>query len=145
MCLPPSCSTYSTSTITHLDNYIPQLGRSNAKQAMQRRINPPFQPLRCPSHGTPSPSIRPLLKPKRILRRCPHISQHPRPQNTEINSLALAKLALPVGWGVNFFAAGCTPNLTGGAGPVFCATRGAGIWSGMRGMGSGWKVAKPFC
>ena len=43
----------------------------------------------------------------------------------ELNLLAEDKFALrPVGCAVSF---GVVPNLTGGAGPVFCGIRGAGI------------------
>lgn len=49
--------------------------------------------------------------------------------------LALARLAFPVGCGVNFFAA-CVPNRTGGAGPVFCGIKGCAMGiDGMGGMG----------
>jgi hypothetical protein len=56
------------------------------------------------------------------------------------NLLALARLALPVGCGVSFLAA-CTPNLIGGAGPVFCGTSGCAVGidgiGGMGGIGGG--------
>jgi hypothetical protein len=49
--------------------------------------------------------------------------------------LALARFALPVGWGVSFFA-GCTPNLMLGGGPVFCGTKGCAVGiAGIGGMG----------
>lgn len=58
--------------------------------------------------------------------------------------LAALKFALlPVGWGVNLFAG--VPNLTGGAGPVFCGCNGAaagGCSCGIGGIGgtggAGW-------
>lgn len=53
----------------------------------------------------------------------------------EDDLLALARLALPVGCGTSFLASGLTPNLTAGAGPVGCGTRGCippprfgGLW-----------------
>jgi hypothetical protein len=48
-----------------------------------------------------------------------------------MDSLALLRVALPVGCGVSFFWAGI-PNLMLGAGPVGCGARGLGARGGGR-------------
>lgn len=52
----------------------------------------------------------------------------------------MARLALPVGWGVSFFAA-CTPKRTGGGGPVFWGTNAGAVGidgiGGIGGIGGG--------
>lgn len=55
-----------------------------------------------------------------------------QPGRLDSDLLAWLRFALlPVGCGVSFFAS--TPNLTGGAGPVFCGCNGAMV--GCRGIG----------
>lgn len=80
------------------------------------------------------------LEAKGVLRGCEIVSFISLHSSNGFNLLAFAKLALPVGCGVSFFAA-CTPNLIGGAGPVFCGTNGCAVGidgiGGMGGMGGG--------